>query len=46
MNYRKMVLPLAAIPLLAMPLIAGHDEGHKRPEREFRAELRGRNEVP
>src|SRR6266850_4163783 len=45
MNYRRTVLLLAAIPLLAIPASAGHDEG-KRPEREFRADLRGRNEVP
>jgi CHRD domain-containing protein len=46
MKYRKAVLLLAAIPLLAIPLTAGHDEGHKGPEREFQAQLRGRNEVP
>jgi hypothetical protein len=46
MNYRKTVLLLAAIPLLAIPLTAGHDGRDKRPEREFQAELRGRNEVP
>jgi hypothetical protein len=45
MNYRKTVLLLAAIPLLAIPASAGHDE-RKGPEREFQAELRGRNEVP
>ena len=43
MNYRKTVLVLAAIPLLVMPVVARHNEG---PEREFRADLRGRNEVP
>ena len=47
MNYRKTVLLLAAaIPLLAMPLVAQHNERHEGPEREFRADLRGRNEVP
>ena len=46
MNYRKTVLLLAAIPLLVMPLSAGHNDRHRRPEREFRAELRGRQEVP
>ena len=46
MNYRKMVLSLAAIPLLGIPLIAEHNERHKGPEREFQAELKGRNEVP
>ena len=46
MNYRKAVLLLAAIPVLAVPLIAQHNERHEGPEREFRADLRGRNEVP
>src|SRR5438477_11384471 len=46
MKHRKTVLLLAAIPLLAIPLSAGHDEGHQRPRREFQAQLRGRNEVP
>jgi hypothetical protein len=49
MNYRRVVLVLAAIPLLAMPLFALDNEKHEKkegPEREFRAELRGRNEVP
>jgi hypothetical protein len=45
MNYRRTVLLLAAVPLLATPLFA-HNEKHKGPEREFEAELRGRNEVP
>jgi hypothetical protein len=45
MNYRKSIL-LLAIPLLAIPLVAEHNERHEGPEREFRAELRGRNEVP
>jgi CHRD domain len=44
MNYRKTVLLLATIPLLAVPLIAQQNE--EGPEREFRADLRGRNEVP
>lgn len=46
MNYRKTVLLLAAIPLLVIPLSADHNDRHGRPEREFRAELRGRHEVP
>ena len=46
MNYRKVVLLLAATPLLVMPLVAQHNERHEGPEREFRANLRGRNEVP
>ena len=46
MNYRKTVLLLAAIPLLAMPLVAEHNERREGPAREFRADLRGRNEVP
>jgi CHRD domain len=46
MNYRKSVLLLAAIPLLAMPLVAQHNERREGPEREFRADLRGLNEVP
>jgi hypothetical protein len=46
MRYGKAILLLAAISLLAMPVVAQHNEKHKRPEREFRAELRGRNEVP
>jgi CHRD domain-containing protein len=46
MNYRKTVLLLAAIPLLAMPLVAQHNERREGPEREFRADLRGGNEVP
>ena len=46
MNYRKAVLLLGAIPLLAIPLTAGHGERHEGPEREFRANLTGRNEVP
>ena len=45
MNYRKSVLLLAAISLTAMPLGA-RDDGHKGPEHDFRAELRGRNELP
>lgn len=46
MNYRRKVRLLAAIPLLVMPLVAQHNERREGPEREFRAELRGRNEVP
>ena len=46
MKYRKTVLLLAAIPLLAMPLVAQHNEEREGPKREFRADLRGRNEVP
>ncbi len=46
MKYGKAILLLAAIPLLAMPVVAHDHDGHKRPERDFRAELRGRNEVP
>jgi CHRD domain-containing protein len=46
MNYRKAILLIAAIPLLAMPLVAQHDERRESPERDFRADLRGRNEVP
>jgi hypothetical protein len=36
MNYRMTVMFLAAMSLLTMPLIAGHD-GDKKTEREFRA---------
>jgi hypothetical protein len=46
MNHRKTVLFLAAIALLTVPLVARHNDEHRRPEREFRADLRGRNEVP
>jgi len=45
MNYRKTAMLLAAISLLTMPLMAKHD-GRGEPQRDFRAELRGRNEVP
>jgi hypothetical protein len=45
MSYRKAVLFLAVIPLVAMPADAQH-ERRGRPERHFQAELRGRNEVP
>ena len=45
MNDRMTVMLLAAMSLLTMPLIAGHD-GDKKTEREFRAELKGRNESP
>ncbi len=43
MNYRRTVLLLAAIPLLAMPAVARADDD---PATEFRAEMRGRNEAP
>ena len=46
MNYGKMVLLLAGIPLLVMPLVAQPNERDDGPAREFRADLRGRNEVP
>jgi len=46
MNYGKTVLLLAAIPLLTIPVVAGDNNGHRRPEREFRADLAGRNENP
>jgi CHRD domain len=45
MNYRMTVMLLAAMSLLTMPLIARHD-GQGKTEREFRAELKGRNESP
>jgi CHRD domain len=45
MNYRMTVMLLAAMFLLTMPLIARHD-GDEKTEREFRAELKGRNESP
>lgn len=44
MNHRTVALLLAAAPLLTMPVLAGHDDA--RPAREFRADLRGRNESP
>jgi len=43
MNYRKAVLFVATISLLTIPVIADQRD---RPERDFRANLRGRNEVP
>jgi len=46
MKYRKTFTCLAGIALLTVPLLARHNDGHGRPERDFRAELRGRNEVP
>ena len=46
MNYRKSVMFLVAMSLLAIPLVAGPKEKHEGPEREFRADLRGRGEVP
>jgi hypothetical protein len=45
MNYGKTAMLLAAISLLTMPLMAKHD-GRGEPQRDFRAELSGRNEVP
>ena len=45
MNHRMTVILLAAMSLLTMPLIARHDQD-KKTEREFRAELKGRNESP
>ena len=44
MNYGKLIMSLAAISLLTIPLTADND--HRRPERDFRADLRGRQEVP
>ena len=46
MKYGKTIICLAGISFLTMPLLARHNDGHGRPERDFRAELRGRNEVP
>jgi adenosylcobinamide amidohydrolase len=46
MNYRKTVMLLAAIFLWAMPIGARDNDRHEGPERKFRAELKGRNEVP
>ena len=46
MNYRKAVLLLAAIPLLAAPLVARAYAMDKDPGREFLADLRGLHEVP
>jgi hypothetical protein len=43
MNFRRTVLLLAVIPLLALPMVARADDD---PATQFRAELRGRNEVP
>lgn len=43
MTYRQTIMTLAAVPLLVIPLIAADKD---RPEREFRADLKGRNEVP
>jgi len=42
MTHRSAVLLLGAVSLLTIPL-AAHD---RKPEHHFRAELRGRNEVP
>ena len=46
MRYGKTAICLAGIAMLTMPLLARHNDEHGRPERDFRAELRGRNEVP
>ena len=46
MTYRTTLMLLAVISLLTTPLTARLDDGHGKPERDFRAELRGRNEVP
>jgi hypothetical protein len=46
MDYRKTVICMAGISLLTMPLLARHNDDHGKPEHEFRAELKGRNEVP
>ena len=43
MNYWKAVLFVATVSLLTIPVIADQRD---RPERDFRANLRGRNEVP
>src|SRR5262245_56485445 len=43
MAHRKTVLLAAALGLLTMPVIAWDHDG---PERNFHAQLRGRNEVP
>ena len=43
MKHRNVMLCTAAVSLLTMPLIAS---GGDRPERNFHAQLRGRNEVP
>ena len=45
MSYRKTLLLLAIIPLLTVPAIAD-DDRRDGPAREFRADLRGRGEVP
>ena len=42
MKSRKVILLLASIPLLTISIAADHN----RPQREFRATLKGRNEVP
>jgi hypothetical protein len=46
MNYRKTVIGVAGMCLMTVPLLARHPDGHGRPERDFRAALIGRNEVP
>jgi CHRD domain len=45
MKYRKAGLFAALIPLLTIPVVAQHGN-HDEPERDFRAKLRGANEVP
>jgi hypothetical protein len=45
MTHRQIVLIVAAMPLLAAPLLARGDD-RRGPARDFRAELKGRNEVP
>jgi hypothetical protein len=46
MNFRTTVLCVAGMSLLTIPVLARHNDEHRRAEREFRAELKGRNEVP
>jgi len=44
MKYGKPIMFLATLSLLTIPVMADND--HKTPERDFRADLRGRQEVP
>ena len=46
MRFRNAIFPMVAIPLLVIPVVAQHSDGHDKPERNFHATLRGRNEVP
>jgi len=46
MNYRKTVLCVAGVSLLTMPLLARYNGADDEPERQFTAELQGRNEAP